>query len=153
MSVPSAEIPDLSREHKACLSWDPARALLASLRAYEQHRYSANPVSWLLKKMAVLRHRFWSVVAGADIPLGSKIAGGLLLPHANGIVIHPEALIGPNCLIFQQVTIGTRGPGGAPHYWARWVGRCPITLAANWPVYSLAMAWARQWPGWPFSGP
>lgn len=114
MSVPSAEIPDLSREHKTYLSWHPARALLASLRAYEQHRRATNPVSWLLKKWAVLRHRFWSVITGADIPLGSKIAGGLLLPHANGIVIHPEAQIGPNCLIFQQVTIGTRGPGGAP---------------------------------------
>lgn len=114
MSVPSAEIPDMTREHKACLSWDPARALLASLRAYERYRDSSNPLSWLLKKWAVLRHRFWSVVTAADIPLGSNIAGGLLLPHANGIVIHPEALIGPNCLIFQQVTIGTRGLGGAP---------------------------------------
>lgn len=25
--------------------------------------------------------------------------------HPNGIVIHPDASIGPNCLIFQQVTI------------------------------------------------
>lgn len=33
-------------------------------------------------------------------------SGGLLLPHPNGVVIHHEALIGPNCLIFQQVTIG-----------------------------------------------
>ena len=32
------------------------------------------------------------------------------MPHPNGIVIHPEALIGPNCLIFQQVTIGMGGP-------------------------------------------
>lgn len=84
------------------------------MRAYERHRDSRNPLAVVLKKWAVLRHRFWSVVTGADIPLGSKIAGGLLLPHANGIVIHPDALIGPNCLIFQQVTIGTRGPGGAP---------------------------------------
>ena len=113
MSVPSAEIPDLSREHKTCLSWHPARALLASLRAYERHCDSTNPVSWLLKKWAVLRHRFWSVITGADIPLGSKIAGGLLLPHANGIVIHPEAQIGPNCLIFQQVTIGNHAVIGA----------------------------------------
>ena len=113
MSVPSAEIPDLSREHKTCLSWHPARALLASLRAYERHCDSDNPVSWLLKKWAVLRHRFWSVITGADIPLGSKIAGGLLLPHANGIVIHPEAQIGPNCLIFQQVTIGNHAVIGA----------------------------------------
>lgn len=55
-----------------------------------------------------MRHRFWSVVTGADIPLDCQIGGGLLLPHPNGIVIHPKAIIGPNCLIFQQVTIGTR---------------------------------------------
>ncbi len=30
-----------------------------------------------------------------------------MMPHPNGIVIHPNAVIGPNCLIFQQVTIGT----------------------------------------------
>jgi len=47
-------------------------------------------------------------VTGADIPLNSQIGGGLLLPHPNGIVIHHGARIGPNCLIFQQVTIGTR---------------------------------------------
>ena len=53
------------------------------------------------------------MVTGADIPLGSKIAGGLLIPHPNGIVIHPDAEIGPNCLLFQQVTIGT-AEGGVP---------------------------------------
>lgn len=68
-----------------------------------------------MRKSAVVRHRFWSIVTGADIPLNSNIGGGLLLPHPNGVVIHPEARIGPNCLIFQQVTIGTRGEGGAPH--------------------------------------
>jgi serine O-acetyltransferase len=60
--------------------------------------------------VAVFRHRFWSTVAGADIPLGSQIGGGLLLPHPNGIVIHPAVRIGPNCLIFQQVTLGTGEP-------------------------------------------
>ena len=43
------------------------------------------------------------------------IEGGLLLPHPNGIVIHPRVRIGPNCLLFQQVTLGTGGPvAGAP---------------------------------------
>lgn len=28
-----------------------------------------------------------------------------MLPHPTGIIIHPEAVIGPNCLIFQQVTL------------------------------------------------
>lgn len=35
------------------------------------------------------------------------------MPHPNGIVIHPAATIGPNCLIFQQVTLGERD-GGVP---------------------------------------
>jgi serine O-acetyltransferase len=60
-------------------------------------------------------HRFWSVVAGADIPLNTQIGGGLLLPHPNGIVVHPDVRIGPNCLLFQQVTIGSAGKdGGVP---------------------------------------
>lgn len=28
-----------------------------------------------------------------------------MLPHPNGVVIHDKACIGPNCLIFQQVTV------------------------------------------------
>lgn len=44
-------------------------------------------------------------MTGADIPSNSQIGGGLLLPHANGILIHPESMIGVNCLLFQQVTI------------------------------------------------
>ena len=53
-------------------------------------------------------------MTGAEIPLNSQIGGGLLIPHPNGIVIHPGAVIGPNCLILQQVTIGT-GRGGVPN--------------------------------------
>ncbi len=33
----------------------------------------------------------------------------MLLPHPNGVVIHPGAVVGPNCLLFQQVTLGTGG--------------------------------------------
>jgi serine O-acetyltransferase len=66
-----------------------------------------------MRKFAVLRHRFWSAVTGAEIPLGTQIGGGLMMPHPNGIVIHPAATIGPNCLIFQQVTLAG-GDGGAP---------------------------------------
>jgi serine O-acetyltransferase len=62
-------------------------------------------------KWAVLRHRFWSVVTGADIPLLCQLGGGLLLPHPNGVVIHPSVVIGPNCLLFQQVTIGATQDG------------------------------------------
>lgn len=104
----SADVPDWSREEKCFFSWHPSRALLSSIRTYQHHAESKNPLRALVKKWAVLRHRFWSIVTGADIPLNCQIGGGLLLPHPNGIVIHPSARIGPNCLIFQQVTIGTR---------------------------------------------
>jgi serine O-acetyltransferase len=53
------------------------------------------------------------MVSGADIPINTRIGGGLLIPHPNGVVIHSDAEIGINCLLFQQATIGTRG-GGAP---------------------------------------
>lgn len=107
----SADEADWSREHKRFFAWAPAKSLLASLRAYERAHGS-----YLKRVVAVLRHRFWSMVTGADIPLGTQIGGGLLLPHPNGIVIHPKAVIGPNCLIFQQVTIGTVDTRkGVPH--------------------------------------
>jgi len=112
MSISTSQ-PDWSREKKTLFAWQPSRSLLASIRQYQNYAGSKNILLSVISKIAVLRHRFWSIVTGADIPLNSKIAGGLLLPHPNGVVIHPDAVIGPNCLIFQQVTIGTRN-GSAP---------------------------------------
>jgi serine O-acetyltransferase len=113
--VVSNELPDWSREEKRFFSWDPSRALLASIRSYQRNAKSRNPLRCVfLKKWAVLRHRFWSVVTGADISLNCQIEGGLLLPHPNGIVVHPKAKIGANCLIFQQVTIGITKGGQQP---------------------------------------
>jgi serine O-acetyltransferase len=109
----SALVPDWSRESKRWYEWHPSRSLLASIRSYQRHRASRYPQSIALRYVAVLRHRFWSAVTGADIPLNCQIEGGLLLPHPNGIVIHPDAVIGPNCLLFQQTTLGG-GSGGAP---------------------------------------
>ena len=107
--VISADIPDWSRE--AYGGWNPPRALLASIRAYQALAGRHGPLAGARRKAIVARHRFWSAVTGADIPLNARIGGGLLLPHPNGIVIHPDACIGPNCLIFQQVTIGATGRG------------------------------------------
>jgi serine O-acetyltransferase len=110
----SAEDPDWSREKPRRL-WDPGRRLLLAIRHYQYWRAKAGLIPTILRKWFVARHRFWSVVTGADIPLTCEIGGGLLIPHPNGIVIHPEAKIGVNCLIFQQVTIGTSDRSGVPH--------------------------------------
>lgn len=106
VSTVSATVPDWSREAKPFFAWVPSRSLLASLRSYQRVAGSRNPWHRLVRKWAVLRHRFWSAVTGADIPINCRIGGGLLLPHPNGIVIHAEAVIGPNCLLMQQVTLG-----------------------------------------------
>jgi serine O-acetyltransferase len=112
METISADIPDWSRERHVRF-WDPGRKLLLSIRRYQYWR-GRGRIGRIISKIIVLRYRFWTVVTGADIPLNCQIGGGLLIPHPNGIVIHPEARIGVNCLIFQQVTIGTRGDGGCP---------------------------------------
>jgi len=110
----SATVPDWSREAKRFWSWQPSRSLLASLRAHDRLSGARGPWAALRRKCVVLRHGIWSVVTGADVPLGCAIGGGLLLPHPNGVVIHVDAQIGPNCLIFQQVTIGALRSGGVP---------------------------------------
>src|ERR1700722_9465367 len=109
----SADHPDWSRERKRWLEWGPSRSLLASIRSYQRHRSARGIWRSVPRICAILRHRCWSVVTGADIPLNCKLGGGLMLPHPNGVVIHPDAEIGPNCLLFQQVTIGV-GSDGAP---------------------------------------
>jgi serine O-acetyltransferase len=109
----SAEVPDWTREIPRQF-WDPGRKLLLTIRRYKYWRNRAGVASALFCKCLVLRYRFWSVVTGADIPLTCRIGGGLLIPHPNGIVIHPDAIIGVNCLIFQQVTVGARGRPGLP---------------------------------------
>ena len=109
----SAEIPDWSRE-KPRLFWDPSRKLLLAIRRYQYWRDRGGLVGFFFGKVIQLRYRFWSVVTGAEIPPNCNIGGGLLIPHPNGIVIHPDAKVGVNCLIFQQVTLGTRNIPGSP---------------------------------------
>ena len=113
--LPSAQEPDWTREQCSPFEWRPARQLLRAVRDYKRARERGGVIGALQRRSATLRHRFWSAVAGADIPVNSaRIAGGLMIPHPTGVVVHPEAVIGPNCLLFQQVTIGTGPKPGVP---------------------------------------
>jgi len=109
-----ADKPDWKRESKRFFEWNPSRSLIASIRSYQRLADSRAPWAWPLRRLCVVRHRFWSAITGADIPLNSRIGGGLCIPHPNGVVIHPDARIGPNCLLFQQVTIGMGTGDGVP---------------------------------------
>lgn len=100
----SATEPDWTREELRCW-WDPSRQLLKSIREYQKWKSRGGLFGSLFKAVNVLQYRFWSTVSGADIPLDWKFSGGLRLLHPNGIVVDPRVKIGPNCMIFQQVTI------------------------------------------------
>ena len=109
----SATEPDWSREDKPFFAWHPAKSLVMCIRDYQRAANRRGPYAWLCRRSAKLRHIFWAAITGAEIPIACQIGGGFLVPHPNGIVIHPDAIIGPNCLLFQQVTLAG-GPGGAP---------------------------------------
>lgn len=86
----SAKEPDWSRE-RTSRWWDPSRRLLKSIRRYQA---ASGLFSRIIKIYWVLQHRFWSTVTAADIPINSRISGGLLLPHPTGVVVHHNSYIG-----------------------------------------------------------
>ena len=107
-AMPSATITDWSGEHKTAMAWSPSRSLLASLRSNQKLQTNG---FWgiIPEKFAVLCHRFWSVITGCELTINTKIAGRLLFPYRNGVVVYPTCKIGPHCLILQQATLGTNG--------------------------------------------
>ena len=106
--------PDWSRERKAWLfEWAPYKSLLGAIRTYQAHRDKGGPWSAIVWRIAAARWRLWSVIGGISLPVRTQIGGGLQMPHTNGIVINVNAVIGCNCDIYQQATIG-ESDGGCP---------------------------------------
>ncbi|MBO9474051.1 serine acetyltransferase [Shimia sp. R10_1] len=100
----SATVPDWSRE-RISQFWDPAPKLLRTIRRYQSARAKGGSWPRLVSRYWVLVHRFWSVIAQSELHLNTQIEGGLCLPHPNGIIVHSDAKIGPNCMLMHQVTL------------------------------------------------
>lgn len=74
---------------------------------------SYKTANWLWKHhvpiISFLIRGMMRVVFACDIPYKTEIGKNVEFPHhALGIVIHPNAIIGDNCKIEQNVTIGGR---------------------------------------------
>ena len=64
-----------------------------------------------LKLLAKLVSRLLYLLCNCVIPPSTKIGKGTIIPHSVGIVIHQYSVIGENCVIYQNVTIGNaNGP-------------------------------------------
>jgi serine O-acetyltransferase len=70
---------------------DPAHRLLALVSR-----------AWLRR----LRFRF-----GVDLPASTRVGSGLYMNHPTGIVVHSEAVIGRDCNLSQDVTLGEANRG------------------------------------------
>ncbi len=90
------------------------RKLIAAIHAYQRHRVKAGPVARLCCAWAKLRHALWSALSGSDISRDARIAASVSFPHLTGVVIHEDAVVGENCMIMQQVTLGQTAIPGAP---------------------------------------
>lgn len=85
--------------------WDAGPKLLRAVRRYQAAKARGGLFGGAAAKYWVLVHRFWSVMTQSELHLNMRIDGGLRMPHPTGIIVHPDAVIGPNCQLMHQVTL------------------------------------------------
>ena len=65
--------------------------------------------------LASLLMRFIRIIYSCDLPANLKLGKGVILKHNGlGVVIHPNAIIGENTQIYQNVSIAGRNNRGTP---------------------------------------
>lgn len=94
--------------------WAPADALLGSIRLYQRHSGRPGLAAKALRRLARAAHAFWSIVTASDIRPQARLGRNLRMPHPTGVVIHHDAVVGDDCILMQQVTIGQLSGPGAP---------------------------------------
>lgn len=62
-----------------------------------------------MRRFFALMKKIFLAGSCCELPAVSFQGEGVFIPHMNGIVVNPEARIGSNCTVFQQVTIGSFG--------------------------------------------
>jgi serine O-acetyltransferase len=65
------------------------------------------PVRYVVSAIYMVMHYWVHLVSGTIIAREARIGADLYLPHSGNIIIHPHCVIGDNCAIFHEVTLGT----------------------------------------------
>jgi serine acetyltransferase len=72
-----------------------------------QHAKGPTRIAWKVADLFLLR-----LMVSAELPPSVRCGPGIALPHAGrGVVLHPNASIGPNCMIFHRVTLAATADG------------------------------------------
>lgn len=70
---------------------------------------------WMLYPFIQIYYNHISYLTGIQLPLGTRVGGGIMFSHFSGIIINKESEIGKNCTIYHGVTIGVENTKtGAP---------------------------------------
>ena len=89
-----------------------AMLMIRGVQAALLYRLSHRAYRLRLRPIAAVVCRISQLLFQVDIDPRAVIGPGLRLRHCQGVVIGSEAVIGENCTIFHQVTIGKRFSGG-----------------------------------------
>lgn len=88
--------------------------LLSAIERYQYYRTRGGLPARIAQKYFIFKHLILTIVTGSDISPHAKLGKRLFLPHPNGVIIHADAVIGDDCIIMQQVTVGQLAIGGVP---------------------------------------
>jgi serine O-acetyltransferase len=88
--------------------------LLSAIGSYQYYRTREGILARIAQKYFILKHLIFTIITGSDISPHAKLGKRLFLPHPNGVVIHADTVIGDDCIIMQQVTVGQLAAGGVP---------------------------------------
>lgn len=78
------------------------------------HRVRLAPLRFAILVLYRLLATPWRLFKGVSIPHDARIGPGLRLPHPQNILIAPGAVIGTDCSIYQDTTLGRGARTGVP---------------------------------------
>ena len=113
------ELRALIREDRRT-NFGKGRPGFQALAVYRVGVYAEGIESWWRRAPFALIHwlgnGFVRNFYGIELYTSSRIGRRVLIGHQHGIIIHPDAVIGDDCILRQGVTLGQTGyePGPAP---------------------------------------
>jgi len=100
---------DLKRYHRRRFEWyEPSLYVVAWFRFGQWIRRLPAIPAFLLNLVHLPVYMVLTLLTGIHLPRGCRIGPGLRIYHFGGIVLNSEVVIGSNCTLRHNVTVGNR---------------------------------------------